>query len=313
MPVAVYVYISYMLVLVELVMYTGVSLFNIILYNIIDKLYKHNKMASRTSRKKSKGKDRKAKKEADKVEAERLRARTIWLKWAKGDLVGKTIACKHVSGNEIETSTSNNHPVCLLMDTVFCGTRSMSDVIDLHPQVWNNECYRKMAVCILIRVGTNMLLSENDAGFHLARVIVVIELYDGNPSSVTAINSRETQSKMRDLSIGSASIRRDALKFYSKRVQCSCLKSMHQTARETIPKIGICMGCGKEKERVALSVCSRCMITQYCSRECQVANWPEHNEKCDDYVNAHEQQTQAVDEMPKQKDEQRILLRKLEG
>jgi len=68
---------------------------------------------------------------------------------------------------------------------------------------------------------------------------------------------------------------------------------MHQIARETSPKTGICICCEKEKERVALSVCSRCMIMQYCSRECQVADWPTHRKECDSYVHAHKQQTQA--------------------
>jgi len=257
-----------------------------------------------TSRKKNKGKERKAKKEADRVEAERANARVKWLNWVTGnkDIVGKAITCSHKMIDVTSLNAlSEDHPVCSLMDTVFSDSAmSMNDAFKSHPQVWNNGSYREMAVGILIRVGTNMLLSENAdanfAGFHLARVIVVIEHYDGNPSSYTATNSRETQSKMRDLNTDTSSIRRDALKFYSKRVSCSCLKSMHQEARRTIPKVGVCYGCHKAKERVALSVCSRCMITQYCSRECQVAHWPEHNEKCDDYVNAHEQQTQVVDE-----------------
>ena len=93
----------------------------------------------------------------------------------------------------------------------------------------------------------------------------------------------------------SSSGRRDALKFFSKRVSCSCLKTMHQKARTTLPKLGRCTGCNRIKERVALSVCSRCMITQYCSRECQVTDWPQHKKACDEIVKIHEEQTQIVD------------------
>ena len=59
-------------------------------------------MVSRTSRKKSKGKVRKAKKEADREEAERaLEARTIWWGWATGNAVHsyeEYIECKHGCG-----------------------------------------------------------------------------------------------------------------------------------------------------------------------------------------------------------------------
>ena len=58
---------------------------------------------------------------------------------------------------------------------------------------------------------------------------------------------------------------------------------MHLEARKTIPKMGKCFNCKVEKERVDLSVCNRCMVMQYCSRECQVAAWPSHKLDCDVY------------------------------
>jgi hypothetical protein len=65
------------------------------------------------------------------------------------------------------------------------------------------------------------------------------------------------------------------------------LKKMHLEARKTIPKVGFCWHCKDEKERVLLSVCSRCMIDQYCSRECQLANLSGHKKDCDAYVHAN--------------------------
>ena len=59
---------------------------------------------------------------------------------------------------------------------------------------------------------------------------------------------------------------------------------MHLETRKKEPKMGNCYTCNNEMERVSLSVCSRCMIEQYCSRECQVAAWPKHKEDCDEYV-----------------------------
>ena len=241
-----------------------------------------------TSRKKNKGKDRKAKKEADRVEAERVRARNVWFKWVTGhkDLVGKTITCKHVMGENI-LSMSDDHPVVRFMDILFSGSaKNITSVIDSYPQVWNEDRYREMTVRSLIRVGTNMLFSEDanvTGASTLARVIMLLEQYDGPDSVVAVMNSRRVQMKVRDLRIGTSSISRDALKFYSKRVSCSCLKSKHQKARRTIPKTGRCLNCNEEMERVALSVCGRCMVMQYCSKECQVFHWPKHKDDCDIY------------------------------
>ena len=79
---------------------------------------------------------------------------------------------------------------------------------------------------------------------------------------------------------------RDSLKFYRKRISCSCLKDMHLQARKTLPKLGMCRHCNVLNERALLMVCGRCKIDQYCSRECQVAQWPAHQILCKDYVNA---------------------------
>ena len=248
-----------------------------------------------SSRKKNKGRDRKAKK----AEAERAKVHALWLGWATGTRVtGQTIACDHGCGI---LSNDLDHPVMKFIDEMFTPDSSVGSLLDvlqttLAEAVLNDERYRDMLVKIFIRMGTNKLLNEEYNGaLTLARTIVPLELYDGTESTRTVINCRRVQTKVRDLD-NVASARRDALKFFSKRVPCSCLKKMHQEARRMLPKIGFCYGCPKEKERVALSVCSRCMIAQYCSRECQVANWPEHKEDCDLFVKTHIQLTQTADE-----------------
>ena len=152
-------------------------------------------------------------------------------------------------------------------------------------------------------MGTNLLLrndlvrnvreNRDDIGtawaMLIARSIVVLEHHTVNGRLEDAFRSREVATKRRDLDLDLptfGSNRRDCLKFFSKRVSCSCLKEIHEKARDTLPKKGRCRGCNQVKDRVALSVCSRCMISQYCSRECQVAAWPQHKGYCDQFVSA---------------------------
>lgn len=257
-------------------------------------------MVSR-NRKKNKGKERKAKKEAERMEAERLVSRQLWWGWAIGEkqLVGRTITCDHGYG---ELPNNLDHPVASFMDAFISGWHNgaascsvfelITPLLKAHPQVGNDESYKNEVVDIMTSMGTNMLLNRGDAcikgALNLARSIVILENC-GTGSYYVTSNSRVVQTRVRDLHTNVISSERDALKFYSKRIPCSCLKKMHQEVRRAIPKTGKCFGCQKEKERVKLSVCSRCMVMQFCSRECQVANWHKHERDCDILVNAHKE------------------------
>lgn len=265
-----------------------------------------DKMVS-SSRKKNKGKERKAKKE----QAERAKVRTLWLGWATGEeeYVTKTIECNH--GCCLIPSANSDHPVmCFIDDFVrywkiysiesAAIVHLMLDTLQTHPKVWNDESSREMAVSILTTMGTNMLLAtetkQNERAeswaIRIAKAINVLENHSGGSFEKT-INSRRVAMKRRDLSSidCNCSSKRDTLKFFSKRVSCSCLQGLYQEARKSMPKMGICYGCVKETERVELSVCSRCMVMQYCSRKCQVAHWPQHKVECDQFVEAHKQLT----------------------
>ena len=242
------------------------------------------------SRKRNKGKDRKAKRLAKLVESERADAREIWRS------VSSSIECDHGY-----VAIADDHPVSSFMDQCFINlqyralnvSQNLADLFGKHTQIWNNHSYKELAIGILVRIGTNMLLDETSFWpVYIARVIVVLEHYDNSGDIKSVFNSRTVREKSRDLYNGTKSIERDVLKFYRKRATCKCLKKMHLEARQSTPKTGICWHCQKEKERVLLSVCSRCMVHQYCSRECQVAGWTNHKNDCDNLVEKQKQQWQ---------------------
>jgi len=255
----------------------------------------NNKMVS-ISRKKNKGKDRKAKK----VEAERARVREMWLGWAQGEdkVTGKKIKCDH---RRVTIPNDLDHPVSRFMNDLityrtadnvaYSTVRMLCDTLQTYPQVWNDNRYREMVVSILTSMGTNMLLMETGDtergvlwALDFAKSIAILENRDVTGCFEATVSTQKVAIKRRDLGSPTSSSRRDTLKFFSKRVPCSCLKERHQKERETMPKMGVCFRCQKEEERVALSVCSRCMIAQYCSRECQVTDWTKHEWICGRYV-----------------------------
>ena len=193
---------------------------------------------------------------------------------------------------------SDDHPVSTFMDQFYINFtnkmmpvhQTLRETFESHRHIWNNESYRKLAIGILTRIGTNFLLREEGCEVawpaFIAQSVIALEHYNGTGDIDLVLNRQVVRSKWNDLSTY-ASSRRDCLKFYRKRISCKCLKKIHLEARKTTLKFGICGYCDTEMKRVSLSVCSRCMIRQFCSRECQVADWQEHKKHCDKYVRAH--------------------------
>ena len=215
--------------------------------------------------------------------------------WIFGDphtnFTRRTIQCDH--GSPYFPVGERDHPVANFMDAYFVNwlhkemgslNAILEDLFSSHRGVYSSDYYRDMVVKIFTRIGTNMLLTEQFSisnPVNIANAITVIEHYSGTGDIDETLNCRAVHAKIRDLDPDSSSCKRDVLKFFSKRTSCSCLKAKYAKARKSAPKMGICFGCGKEKERALLDVCSRCMVTQFCSRECQVANWDKHRDDCD--------------------------------
>ena len=248
------------------------------------------------SRKRNKGKERKARKAELEVERikivmnERAEVHKTWTGYVRGvDEDGQVInQCNHGCGYLFIPDV--NHPVTSFLDDFFAGEEKTfySTFQPHYHQVWENDSYRKLAINILISVGTNLLLKKRTDGPNdIARAILVLENYAGNDIHA-ALRNRGACAKLRDLG-ERRTIKRDLLKFYRKRTTvCSCLKRMHLEARKTFPKLGKCTHCKEVKERRLLMVCSRCRIAQYCSRVCQIADWPRHKcEECYDYLSEH--------------------------
>ena len=122
------------------------------------------------SRKRNKGKERKAKQVEKKAENERASVRTIW----KGLVTHSD--CNHGLGKIIPDD--ENHPVSGFMDDFFLywlekgmgAIDSLRDTYQKHLTVWRNVSYRKIAINILICIGTNMLMEACISGVPESRL-----------------------------------------------------------------------------------------------------------------------------------------------
>ena len=237
-----------------------------------------------SSRKRNKGKDRKAKKAAKEEASKRIQIYNDWQNWARGLRADGTVVTQCNHGFDDVVLPEESHPVSRFISDYFSVDIGFSIILQRHPEVQNDDVYRKMAADILIRIGSNWLIKDNDRfGTNIPSGIMVLENYGKTRDYLSTVYSRDIGAKRRDISS-----RRDLLKFYRKRITCSCLKKMHLEARKTQLKVGECKHCGEVKERRLLMVCSRCMVDQYCSKECQVAAYPGHQKYCDITVKARQ-------------------------
>jgi hypothetical protein len=151
----------------------------------------------------------------------------------------------------------------------------MENLYKKHGDVWSDVECRQMAIGLLLSVGTNLILNANDVDGGMERGIA------------TAIWFLDASCPGQKLAILADGNERDILKFYSKRLSCSCLYEKYKEARKTLPKVGKCANCEEEKERDCLVTCGRCKVPFYCSREChQVAHVPTHKTHCGIFVDS---------------------------
>eukprot|EP00956_Cyclotella_meneghiniana_P024195 scaffold48279_cov50-Cyclotella_meneghiniana.AAC.5 len=73
---------------------------------------------------------------------------------------------------------------------------------------------------------------------------------------------------------------RDIVRFVHKRNSCDCLKSIYNELKKTTKRQTLCHNCGQMKNHKDIKACSKCNNALYCSRECQLAHWPEHKDGC---------------------------------
>ena len=74
------------------------------------------------------------------------------------------------------------------------------------------------------------------------------------------------------------------VQFYRKQISCSCLDQRHEEVK-SITKMGYCINddCplpNNAAVRSKMVYCVRCRVVNYCSRECQEADWSKHKKVC---------------------------------
>ena len=245
------------------------------------------------NRKKARGRQNRAKKEV-------TRQRTLWEPTILRNNSASNIAtCEHtlaVLPRIPQEGPAISYMNCLAGEGFFDkATHSTgNDPVDVcfrplmrFPEVWTVESERSLAMNLLLRFVRSAFLCdsaiEGENWFHSRaqnEVSICISIHSlellGTYSDL-AVAKRRADKMVHRLVFGN---RRGDVKFVAKRLPCACLKELHRAARTKVAKVTGCIYCQKPFPRSQMCVCSGCMITEYCSKECQRADWKDHKQFC---------------------------------
>ena len=251
-----------------------------------------------TSRKKAKGKARKAAKEAKAKEEEEAAAAKKEQKSLEVQMqllaIDGLLQCRHGFERHDPDPSISREFIFAFSDG--CNTKFKSGERDLgilfdagiiatdekYAAVWGDVAKMEAVVSFCVAIGTNILdENKHDASFFacLARFF----------EQRIATDLRKTQHAIKWQHIIEL-LRADdhtLVKFLRKRIACKCLDEKYKEVKY-VTKMGVCSNprCSLPRRRVERSMmfcCTRCGIFFYCSRECQTAHWPEHKQYCDRY------------------------------
>jgi len=130
-------------------------------------------------------------------------------------------------------------------------------------------------------LATEYILRGNDKDVIMAQglAITIVNIEQAEVGASYTFNRMVSIS--RDLDEGG---QRTVTRFINKRINCDCLKQKYEQSKK-LSKLGLCQHCWKQVERNKLFACNGCKdgihnLTQYCSTRCQTQHWPKHKKSC---------------------------------
>lgn len=226
------------------------------------------------SRKRAKGKARKATQQANKQCDHGLLPKTSPRYW---DFMDKFLAV--VESAEPIMSTATTEAWSLAVFCHFKESNKEGTFFDL----LTSEAEKKWGRSYLLGLATALLVDDTTStSIRATQTVCAIALL------ISEVEEPETgwieddkvpllKPKTRDLIYGNE---RDVIRFLKKRVSCSCLNDLYKQTKKKLPKVGMCNGCQKKKKRKDLMICNTCRVAQYCCVGCQKQDWPDHKRTC---------------------------------
>ncbi len=261
------------------------------------------------SRKKAKGKARKAAKEAAKAkeskaaartnqrqnQVESLETETLMPRWVVAQRLsrGLSMTCRHgsdlddttpICGEFMSTFTlaflvAKNRKKCTALDAFTAAHEATAG--EEFDSVYSSKLMLEKVVSMLLFYGTDAFLyGDIDNASLYAVAAFHLEEYNFSMSQNEPLFDWVKVAEL------SQADEHTLAKFYRKRIPCHCLDKKYEEVK-SVKQMGICcnLNCSVQRvERRKMFCCTRCGVTNYCSRKCQKADWKSHKEFCNSNI-----------------------------
>ena len=135
-------------------------------------------------------------------------------------------------------------------------------------------------ISIILRNGAQCILSGD---IHIARLYASLACYLEECMAV-ALNKTKASPNLSKIIESHESDDHTLVSFYKKRIPCACLDEKYKEVK-SVKKMGLCYNSncshpGRRVERSKMLCCTQCGDANYCSVECQKAHWKNHKQIC---------------------------------
>jgi len=242
------------------------------------------------SRKKAKGKARRAAKATKDEESQAVVANQRQegsLEVMMQRLIFNSATCQH----GLAPLPSNGEKICQDFihtfievftaqdDVVESVTAALAATKKEYADVYSSKL--ETVISILLASGTELIL---DGDKYNARLYAAFTTFFEDMNQAPVQKSKALFNCVRLFELGSADDH-TLIQYYRKRISCSCLDKEYEEVK-SVKKMGLCYNpnCslpGRKMQRSKMFYCTRCCTANYCSVECQKENWKKHRMICD--------------------------------
>ena len=246
------------------------------------------------SRKKAKGKARKAAKEA-KAKAEEEESEAVTALGTQLQQLRINAASQELCSHGLVQSSAGEEKIIVDFINAFIAkfrsvkhdvgaalvTAQEATIVE-YVDVYSSKL--DTVISILLSYGTKCIL---DGGNRQAQEYAAFACYLENLMAVDLHKTKATAGWAKIIELYVADDH-TLVSFYRKRIPCSCLDEKYKEVK-SVKKMGLCdnLDCNlpdRMVERRKMFSCTRCGDTNYCSVECQRADWKTHRVRCNKIV-----------------------------
>lgn len=171
-------------------------------------------------------------------------------------------------------NTVNSKPAYLVLKEVYCKYRELNSK---NQMLFRDTILSNVTQLLLHELNNASDISDSSCNPSRPWVFLYLhtDIFDKRGGVFSQAGWIEAGNKINDISCS-----REFVRFVHEHNTCNCLESAYNELKKTTRRTNGCIYCKVLKPVKQIKGCSGCKSALYCSRECQVADYPTHKMLC---------------------------------